>query len=102
MKNKKIAILTQKGKLSTEISTETTFNIFEMENDNVVGVEQDKITNSTDSHISLWLKTKRITELYIEEINAELKKILIQTGIIVKEKEELTNNQFFNGFVFAK
>lgn len=97
---KKIAIPTHEGKLSKGISINTTFNIFDLEEDNVVKVEQVQIKHATANYISLWLKTKRVTDLYIEEISSELKSKLNQFGIIVKEKDELSNNKFFNKFVF--
>ncbi len=97
---KKIAIPTQKGKLSKGISEHTMFNIFEMENGKVVRFEQEKPKEVSFNYTSLWLSCKKITELYIDEIADELKEMLVRLGIIVKQKEELATNEFFNRLIF--
>ncbi len=95
-----IAIPTQKGKLSKGISNNTLFNIFEMEDGKVVRFEQEKPDHVNSNYASLWMSWKRITELYIDEIADDLKEMLVRLGIIVKQKDELSDNDFFNRFVF--
>ena len=97
---KRIAIPTQKGKLSKGIQQDTTFNIFEIEDEKVVRVEQTVPDIITTNYTSLWLYYKRVTMLYIEEINHDLKNKLKRLGIIVKSRDELTEDKFFNSFVF--
>lgn len=97
---KKIAIPTQNGKLSNEITESTVFNLFELENNNVVGVEHKKLKSSSANHTFLWLIAQSVTDLYIGEISKELKTKLTSFGIIVKTANELSENSFFNRFVF--
>lgn len=99
---RKIAIPTQKGKLSKCISDDNLFNFFEVEDKRVVRVEQAVAEGNKDSYLtSLWLQSKNITELFVEEISEELKKFLKALGIDVKTKDELEGDDFFNQFVFS-
>ncbi len=98
---KKIAVPTQKGKLSKGISESTMMNVFEIVDGKVVRVEQEQLSDISFNYTSWWMFCKKITELYIDEIAEELKEMLTQLGIIVKRKDELSDNDFFNHFVFA-
>lgn len=97
---KKIAVPTQKGKLSKGISDNTMFNLFDVEDGKVVRFEQGKPEEINFKYASWWMSCKKITELYIDEIADELKEMLVRLGIIVKKKDELSDDEFFNRLVF--
>lgn len=97
---KKIVIPTQNGKLSDEITDSTLFNLFELENNYVIGAEQKKIENMAVNNIFLWLSLHKVNELYIVDMPNDQKNKLLSLGIVVKTKQELIHDDFFNHFEF--
>ena len=98
---KKIAIPTQNGKLSSEITESTLINLFELENNYVVGAKQEKVGNMAVKNVFLWLSSQDVNEFYVENISNDQKEKLLSLGISVKTKQELTDNNFFNCFAFC-
>ena len=98
---KKIAIPTQNGKLCGEITDSTLINLFELENNYVVGAKQKKLENMSVKNVFLWLSSQEVSEFYVENIPNDLKKKLLSLGITVKTKQELADNKLFNSFVFC-
>lgn len=96
-----IAILTQKGSLSKGIQENTTVNLFEVDDeDKVKGVESIKLENAESNYFSLLMALKKVSLIYIESINNDLKKLLEVIGIRTKCKDEITNDSFINQFIF--
>ncbi|NDW18173.1 hypothetical protein D0T53_04475 [Dysgonomonas sp. 216] len=97
---KKVAILTQKGSLSRDIQTDTKVNIFDIENEEVSGVEQIVLENTSNNYFSLLMALKKVSMVYVDSINSDLKNILLKIGITTKCKEDIINDKFINGFIF--
>jgi len=97
---KVVAILTQKGSLSKGVQTNTKVNIFRIENEKVAEVESVNLESTTDNYFSLFMKIKRVSIIYADTINVELKKILERIGIKTKCREELQDDMFINQFIF--
>ncbi len=97
---KVIAILTQKGALSSDIHYNTKVNIFKLEDEKVIEYESLKLDNNEYVHFSLLMKLKKVNLLYANTINNELKNMLKKSGIITKCKNEFTNDQFMEQFIF--
>ncbi|WP_029904659.1 hypothetical protein [Prevotella sp. 10(H)] len=95
-----IAILTQKGALSKGIQENTTVNLFEIEGNNVKGVESVKLESTENNYFSLLMALKKVTLIYTDSISTDLKNILYKIGIITKCKDEITDDRFINQFVF--
>ncbi|MDR2949299.1 MAG: hypothetical protein LBV71_08825 [Prevotella sp.] len=96
-----IAILTQKGNLSRDIQGNTTVNIFELENDKVKGVESLKLDNTENNYFSLLMALKRVSIIYTDSINNDLKNLLSKIGIKTKCRDELNDDKFINQFIFG-
>lgn len=95
-----IAILTQKNSLSKGIQHNTTINLFEVDEDVVQGVESLKLENTGSNNFSLLMALKKVSLIYIESINDDLKKLLEVIGIKTKCKEDMINDKFINQFIF--
>ena len=94
------AVLTKKGHLSSQ-PLEADLNVFEMEEEQVVGYENIKINGGGYSQFLSLLKVKHINLLYMDSITDELKKLLDKTGITVRSKEESKEDKFLNTFIFS-
>lgn len=97
---KKVAILTQKGALSKGLQNNTTVNLFTMENDAVVEVENLKLENTSENYFSLLMALKKVSLIYVDTINNDLRRILEKIGIITKCKDEIFDDKFICQFVF--
>ena len=97
---KKVAILTQKNSLSNDLQDNTNINIFDMEEDKVVEYENIKIEEKEYNQFSSLLSKKKINLLYLNTITNEFKNILEKLGIIVKVKDEFSDDKFIDQFIF--
>jgi len=98
--NKVIAILTQKGSLSKDIQMDTVVNIFRMEDEEVAEVEHLKMEAVSNNYFSLLMAAKKVSLVYLDSVNNDLKNMLNTLGITIKCKEEYTDDKFINRFVF--
>ena len=96
-----IAILTQKRNLSKDIQRNTTVNLFELENEKVKGVESLKLDNTENNYFSLLMALKRVSVVYTESINNDLRHLLSKIGIKIKCRDELNDDKFINQFIFG-
>ncbi|MBK5723016.1 hypothetical protein JGH11_19285 [Dysgonomonas sp. Marseille-P4677] len=95
-----IAILTQKNSLSKGIQKDTTVNLFEIENNNVKGVESIELENTSHNYFSLLMALKRVGTIYADTINSDLRKLLKTISINIKCKNDIENDEFINQFIF--
>lgn len=99
--NKIIAILTRKGLLSNGIQEDADLNIFQLEEDKVVGYEKVKIDNKEHSHFFTLLRSKKINLLYMDTLANDLKHLVEKIGITIRFKEECDDDKFLNAFIFS-
>jgi len=97
---KTIAILTQKGSLSKGIQDNTMVNLFEVDENMVKGVVSLKLENTENNYFSLLMALKKVSLIYIESINNDLKKLLDVIGIKTKCKEDMIDDKFIKQFIF--
>lgn len=97
---KRIAILTQKGALSKDLQIDTTINLFSIEDEKVKKVENLQLKETSNRYFILLMKIKKVSIVYTETINTELKNTLAALGITTKCKEEMNNDKFINQFIF--
>ncbi|HCO67714.1 MAG TPA: hypothetical protein DIT04_08180 [Dysgonomonas sp.] len=97
---KRIAVLTQKNSLSRGIQNNTTVNVFELEDEQVVGVENFKLENPTDNYFSLLMALKEVCIVYMQSINKDLRRLLETIGIKTKCADETNNDKFIQQFIF--
>lgn len=99
--NKIIAILTKKGLLSNGLEENVDLNIFNLEEDRVVGFETIKVENKDQNYFFSLLKSKNITLLYLDVLANEIKKVIEKIGVTVRFKDECTEDEFLNTFIFS-
>lgn len=97
---KVIAVLTQKGALSKGVQANTAVNLFSVDNNRVQEVENLKLEDTNNNYFSLLMAVKKVSILYAETINSDLKRILQIMGIKTKCKDELENDDFIKQFIF--
>ena len=75
-------------------------NIFNLEDDRVVGYENLKIENNEYKNFASLVKKKNINLLYMDTINEDLKKMLKKLGVYAKCKDDCMDDAFIGRFVF--
>lgn len=98
---KVIAILTHKGALSNDLQNNTTINLFKMNGENIVEVENIKLENTCHNEFSMLMTTKEVSMIYAETMSKDLQDVLEKLDIKTKCKEEMDNDDFINQFIFA-
>ena len=98
---KTIAIITEKGVPGKDIKENTQINVFKLEDDKVCSYESIKLNNNDHKEISLLLKLKEISLIYMDTINNELKRALSILGIGIKCKDDWEGDKFIEQFVFG-
>lgn len=97
---KRVAIITQGGRLSHDLNIGTDFHLFDLNEDQVVQVDHAVMKDSNKYNLLLWLLSLKIDELYLEKVDENLRKDLNDIGVTVKEKKDLVQDPFFNRFIF--
>lgn len=97
---KTIAIITEKGIPSKEIKENTLINVFSLDGDKVSGYESIKLERRDNNYFSRLLKLKKISLIYIDTINNDLRHLLHKVGIGIKCKEEWGDDLFIRQFIF--
>jgi len=95
-----VAILTQKGALSKGLQENTMVNLFRLKDDKVTSVESVKLKENTYNYFSLLMAIKRVSLIYVDTLNNELKSLLNSIGIKTKCKDETDGDLFINQFIF--
>lgn len=96
-----IAILTQKGSLSKDLQENTIVTLFDVDDEQVTSVESLKLENTSHNHFSLTMLLKKVSTIYVDTINAELKSMLERLGITIKlRNNDLSDDYFINKFIF--
>lgn len=97
---RRIAVLTQKNSLSRGIQENTTVNVFELEDEKVVGVENIILETPTNNYFSLLMAMKEVCTVYMQTMSNDLRRLLETIGIKTKCADETDNDKFINQFIF--
>ncbi|NDW10558.1 hypothetical protein [Dysgonomonas sp. 520] len=95
-----VAILTRKGTLSNGIQRDTAVNVFSLENNEVVGVENISLNDASENYFSLLMKIKNVSLVYADSVSNNLRKLLTEIGISTKCGDELSGDKFIGQFIF--
>lgn len=95
-----IAILTQKGALSKGIQENTTVRLFSLEDEEVSKVENLKLEDIGNNYFSLLMAVKKVSIVYAETINTDLRNLLNMMNIKTKCKGEMADDRFISQFIF--
>lgn len=97
----RIAILTQKGSLSKGLENSTKINIFEFDDNEMVGCENIILNEVNEIQFAFMMVTKNVNIVYVDSISTTFKNLLWIIGIKVKCKDELSNDAFIEHFAFV-
>ncbi|MDR2953908.1 MAG: hypothetical protein LBV43_02375 [Prevotella sp.] len=100
MGTKTIAILTEGGMPGKEINENTQINVFRLEEDKVLGYESIKLGSNDNNKLSMLIKLKEISLIYIDTLNNELRYLLQKLGVSVKCRDQWEDDEFIGKFVF--
>ncbi|MDH6356932.1 hypothetical protein [Parabacteroides sp. PF5-9] len=73
--------------------------VFEVEENKVVGVENDILQTADPDSLSIWALTKKVKEIYIPEADEKIKTFFGNLGIRMKRYDELGNDELFQTFI---
>lgn len=97
---KRVAILTQKGSLSKGLQNNTAVNLFELDNDEVVGFQNMNVGEVNENHFSVMMWMKDVSLVYADFISSDLKNMLNDFGISSKSKDNFSDDKFIQHFIF--
>lgn len=72
--------------------------IFNLENDKIIGMEDDYLYKKDPNYISLWLITRKIRIIYVQDIDNASRNYFKSIGIAVKTLEDISNDHIFRVF----
>lgn len=96
-----VAILTKKGALCNDLQEDMEINIFGLEEERVVEFESVKLSTTEYKSFMSVLTSKKISLLYMKNINEEFKKILKNAGCFFKSQDDFKNDDFIRRFIFS-
>jgi len=91
--------LVLKQKKQDEINKVDQAVVFDVEKDKVVGVQNETLQTKDAKSLSTWAITKKIKEIYIPEVDEQVRAILWALGISMKRYDELENDKLFQTFI---
>ena len=95
-----IAIASNNGHLSNPEIQGTKLITFNLENDQIMGV-RDEVPNKRDVwSLVNWFLLNNINKLFASSVSPVLHQSLISLGVVVRQKNEVTNDPFYNRFIF--
>lgn len=97
---KKIALLLKKNRHSDRHTEEGQIVVFNIEEGQVIGVENQIIRSRDINDLSLWALKKKIKEIYTPEVDEQIRSFFGKMGIHVRKYDELGDNKLFNTFIF--
>lgn len=73
--------------------------LFDVEKDKVVGVENETLKPKNVEELSFWALTKRVKEIYIPEVDEQVRTFFRKMGINIKRYDELSDDRLFQTFI---
>lgn len=65
----------------------------------IMEVEKEMFVNKDVNFISLWLLTKKITEIYVQDIDSTIKMVFEKLGVVVYRHEDIYKNPLLKEFI---
>ena len=92
----KIAVFLKNNKLTVLHETEVRVVIFNIEEEKVVGVENNNLEKQSLDAIVNWLYSKSINQIYLLKIDDEIHHKVKSHGITISTLEMLKNDKLYN------
>lgn len=98
---KKIAVLTNDGKLCNDFRKNTDVNIFVIDEDKIVEYEHLKLKKKNADSLGEIIKSKKISLVYVSHISEEIKEIIKKVGCLFKQKDDFAVDEVVGQFAFS-
>ncbi len=95
-----IVISSREGRLGNPEEAGTKLIMFNLEGDQIVGVHEEVSTGKDSNWLLKWFSLRGINQLYVSTISPLLQQALTGLGIVVKQKEEVADDEFYNRCIF--
>jgi len=73
--------------------------VFNVENDRVIGVENETVDLSNLNSLFIWVFKHRVKEIYIPDVDDWVKLLFHAVGVTIKRYDELEDNKLFQTFI---
>ncbi|MDH6533389.1 hypothetical protein D0T51_00150 [Parabacteroides sp. 52] len=73
--------------------------IFTIENDKVIGVENETIDATKQYSLSLWALTNKVNEIYVSKVDDWVKMLSQMMGVNIRAYDELRDDKLFQTFI---
>lgn len=73
--------------------------LFDVEKDKVVGVQNETLGTKDVRSLSSWAITKKVKEIYLPEVDEQVRSFFRALGISMKRYDELDDNKLFQTFI---
>lgn len=94
----RIALILKHSRSSSSVKHDNKAIIFNVEENKVIGVENEILKSKDIEYLSVWAQNGKIDEIFIPEANEMMKNTFNELGINIKKYDELKNNKLFNTF----
>ncbi|WP_029902174.1 hypothetical protein [Prevotella sp. 10(H)] len=95
----KIALLLKDDKIDDAYSDTIPIIVLHVDNKSVMEVEKDIIVKKDVNYLALWLLTKRINEVYVNDIDPMVRKLFEKLGVTVRRYEDIEKNPILKQFI---
>jgi len=95
----KVAMLIGSERMKTLSKDFLRAYIFDVENDMVMGVESEYLSKKDINYISLWLLSRRIKIVYVDEIEEKHTQYMDKLNIEVRTFKALKDNTILKAFL---
>ena len=91
----KVAVFLKNNELTMLDELKVQVVIFNIEKDKVIGVENIVLESLDKDSILSWLKRKSINQVYLSEVDSQVKQIINSLGIQVRTLNTLENDKLY-------
>ena len=72
--------------------------VFDVEDERVIGVQNETICSNDVNYLYIWAMCKRVNEVYLPEMRRH--NWVSKSGVKIRSYEELSDNKLFQTFIF--
>lgn len=73
--------------------------VFDVENDKVIGVENETFGSKDVKDLSFWALKKKVKEIYTPEVDEHVRVFFSLLGINIRRYDELSDDRLFQTFI---
>ncbi|MCC8142514.1 MAG: hypothetical protein LUD02_00225 [Tannerellaceae bacterium] len=73
--------------------------VFTVQENKVVGVENETVDTAKEGHLSLWALTKKVNEIYMPAITESLQKLFHAIDVTLMSYEDMAESRIFRNYL---